>query len=66
MKALLEETVLDRSGRLATTSLAEYVVAANADVRDLDVLFVGEAGSMTPLGKKGIGELAITGMTAHD
>src|SRR4029453_9733974 len=62
--ALLEETVLDRTGRLATTSLAEYVVATNADVRDLDVLFVGEPDSMTPLGTKGVGELAITGMTA--
>jgi CO/xanthine dehydrogenase Mo-binding subunit len=62
--ALLEETVSDRTGRLATTSLAEYVVAANADVRDLDVLFVGEPDSMTPLGTKGVGELAITGMAA--
>ena len=62
--ALLEETVSDRTGRLATTSLAEYVVAVNADVRDVDVLFVGQPDSMTPLGTKGIGELAITGMTA--
>lgn len=62
--ALLEETVSDRSGRLATTSLAEYVVATNADVRDVDVLFVGEPDPMTPLGTKGIGELAITGMAA--
>jgi xanthine dehydrogenase YagR molybdenum-binding subunit len=62
--ALLEETVLDRTGRLATTSLAEYVFAANADVRDLDVLFVGEPDSMTPLGTKGVGELAITGIPA--
>jgi CO/xanthine dehydrogenase Mo-binding subunit len=62
--ALLEETVLDRTGRLATTSLAEYVVAVNADVRDVDVLFVGEPDSMTPLGTKGVGELAITGMAA--
>jgi CO/xanthine dehydrogenase Mo-binding subunit len=29
--ALLEETESDRTGRLATTSLAEYVVAVNAD-----------------------------------
>jgi hypothetical protein len=29
-----------------------------------DVLFVGEPDSMTPLGTKGIGELAITGMSA--
>jgi len=62
--ALLEETVSDRTGRLATTSLAEYVVAVNADVRDVDVLFVGQPDSMTPLGTKGVGELAITGMAA--
>jgi CO/xanthine dehydrogenase Mo-binding subunit len=62
--ALLEETVSDRAGRLVTTSLAEYVVAANADVRDVDVLFVGEPDSMTPLGTKGVGELAITAMAA--
>lgn len=62
--ALLEETVSDRSGRLVTTSLAEYVVAVNADVREVDVLFVGQPDSMTPLGTKGIGELAITGMAA--
>src|SRR6185436_3798422 len=62
--ALLEETVTDRTGRLVTTSLAEYVIAVNADVRDVDVLFVGEPDSMTPLGTKGVGELAITGMAA--
>ena len=45
-------------------SLAEYVVPSNADVRDVDVLFVGQPDSMTPLGSKGIGELAITGMAA--
>jgi hypothetical protein len=62
--ALLEETVADRTGRLVTTSLAEYVVAVNADVRDVGVLFVGEPDSMTPLGTKGVRELAITGMAA--
>jgi xanthine dehydrogenase YagR molybdenum-binding subunit len=62
--ALLEEAVSDRTGRLVTTSLAEYVVAVNADVRDLDVLFVGQPDSMTPLGAKGVAEVAITGMAA--
>jgi CO/xanthine dehydrogenase Mo-binding subunit len=62
--ALLEDTVSDRSGRVVTTSLADYVVAANADVRDVDVLFVGQPDSMTPLGTKGVGELAIVGMAA--
>jgi len=47
-----------------TTSLADYVVAANADVRDVDVLFVRQPDSMTPLGTKGVGELAIVGMAA--
>ena len=61
--ALLEETVSDRTGRLVTTSLAEYVVAVNADVRDIDVLFVGQPDSMTPLGTRASG-LAITGMAA--
>ena len=56
--------MLDRTGRLATTSLAEYVVATNADVRNLDVLLVGQPDSMTPLGTKGVGELAIAGMAA--
>jgi xanthine dehydrogenase YagR molybdenum-binding subunit len=62
--ALLEETASDRTGRLVTTSLADYVVATNADVGDVDVLFVGQPDSMTPLGTKGVGELAMTGMPA--
>jgi xanthine dehydrogenase YagR molybdenum-binding subunit len=62
--ALLEETASDRTGRLVTTSLAEYVVPTNADVRDVDVLFVGQPDAMTPLGTKGVGELAIAGMAA--
>jgi xanthine dehydrogenase YagR molybdenum-binding subunit len=62
--ALLEETASDRTGRLVTTSLAEYVVAVNADVPDLDVLFVGQPDSMTAVGTKGVGELAITGLPA--
>ena len=62
--ALLEDSVSDRTGRPATTSLAEYVVAVNADVRDVDVLFVGDPDPMTSLGTKGVGELAIAGIAA--
>jgi CO/xanthine dehydrogenase Mo-binding subunit len=62
--ALLEETVSDRTGRLVNTSLGDYVIAANADVPDIDVLFVGGPDAMTPVGTKGIGELSITGMAA--
>ena len=62
--ALLEETVSDRTGRPVNTSLADYVVAVNADVQNVDVLFVGQPDSMTALGTKGVGELAIVGMGA--
>jgi xanthine dehydrogenase YagR molybdenum-binding subunit len=62
--ALLEETASDRTGRVVTTSLADYVVAANADVRDIDVLFVGQPDPTTPIGTKGIGELSIMGLVA--
>ena len=36
---------------------------ANADVRDVDLLFVGESDSMTPVGTKGVGALAVTAAT---
>jgi xanthine dehydrogenase YagR molybdenum-binding subunit len=62
--ALLEESVSDRSGRRVNRSLGDYLVAVNADVPDIDVLFLGSPDSMTPIGTKGIGELAITGMGA--
>jgi xanthine dehydrogenase YagR molybdenum-binding subunit len=62
--ALFEENVSDRTGRQVNTSLADYVVAVNADVREVDVLFVGQPDSMSPLGTKGVGELALTGMAA--
>ena len=44
--ALLEEMVSDRTNRLVTTLLAEYVVAVNANVREVDVLFVGQPDAM--------------------
>ena len=62
--ALFEETVSDRTGRLVNRSLGDYIVAVNADVPEIDVLFVGQPDSMSPVGTKGIGELAITGMAA--
>ena len=62
--ALLEDTVSDSTGRLVNTSLGDYLIAANADVPDIDVLFVGQPDPMTPVGAKGIGELAIIGIGA--
>lgn len=62
--ALLEENVSDRSGRIVNASFGDYLIAVNADVPDIDVVFVGPPDPLTPTGTKGIGELAITGMSA--
>jgi xanthine dehydrogenase YagR molybdenum-binding subunit len=62
--ALLEETTFDDRGHLLNASLGDYLVAVNADVPDIDVIFVGQPDSMMPTGTKGIGELALIGMAA--
>jgi hypothetical protein len=49
-------------------SLDESTIAAESappgETSSIGELFVGQPGSMTPLGTKGIGELAIAGMAA--
>jgi len=64
--ALFEHTLIDpRTGRYVNADLAEYLVPVNADVPDIDVLFVEEADAhVNPLGVKGIGEIGTTGVTA--
>ncbi|GAB3725491.1 xanthine dehydrogenase family protein molybdopterin-binding subunit [Spirosoma lituiforme] len=65
-KALEEESVLDHNfGRFMNHSLAEYHMAVNADIHDLDVIFVEEHDDIVnPLGVKGLGEIGIVGMPA--
>ena len=65
-QALWEETHLDhRYGRYINTDLAEYLVPVNADVPDIDVVFVGEPDSHTSvLGAKSVGEIGIVGVAA--
>ena len=63
--ALLEETLSDaKTGRIANATFGDYLVAVNADVPDMEVLFVGEPDPMTPIGTKGIGEIGIVGIAA--
>jgi CO/xanthine dehydrogenase Mo-binding subunit len=62
--ALLEENISDQTGRIVNASLGDYLIAVNADVPDIDVVFVGGPDPLTPTGTKGIGELAITGIGA--
>lgn len=64
--ALHEETLTDhRLGRIVNHSLAEYHVPANADIYDIDVVFVEEHDDKaSPIGVKGLGEIGIVGTAA--
>ena len=65
-KALEEESMMDHQfGRFMNHSLAEYHMAVNADVHDLDVIFVEEHDDIVnPLGVKGLGEIGLVGVPA--
>jgi xanthine dehydrogenase YagR molybdenum-binding subunit len=64
--ALMEETVVDREfGDFLTSDLASYHVPVNADVRDVDAVWVDEEDPhLNPMGSKGVGEIGITGTAA--
>ena len=63
--ATLEETIFDSAtGRIANATLADYLIPVNADVPDVDVVFVGEPDSFSPVGIKGLGEIGIVGAAA--
>jgi CO/xanthine dehydrogenase Mo-binding subunit len=62
--ALLEETVFDATGRVANATFGDYLIPVNADVPDLDVIFVGEPDRLNAIGIKGIGEIGILGVAA--
>jgi xanthine dehydrogenase YagR molybdenum-binding subunit len=64
--ALHEETLHDHDlGRIMNANIAEYHVPVNADVHDIDVIFVDEPDAIiNPLGIKGIGEIGIVGVAA--
>jgi xanthine dehydrogenase YagR molybdenum-binding subunit len=58
-QALLEQTETDPvMGRFLNRNYSGYLVPTNADIPELDVLFVGEFDAeASPLGAKGLGEL---------
>ena len=62
---MLEETVFDHdTGRITNATFGDYLIPANADVPDLDMVFVGTPDTVRPIGIKGIGEIAIVGVSA--
>ncbi len=62
--ALLEQAEWDpRFGRVMNANLAEYLVPVNADVTELEALFVpGDDRRFNPLGVKGLAEIALCGV----
>ncbi|MDQ2857303.1 MAG: xanthine dehydrogenase family protein molybdopterin-binding subunit [Candidatus Eremiobacteraeota bacterium] len=64
--ALHEETVLDpQFGYYVNHDLAEYHIAVNADVRDVEAVWIDEHDPhVNALGTKGIGEIGIVGTAA--
>jgi xanthine dehydrogenase YagR molybdenum-binding subunit len=64
--ALHEEGQFDHDiGRQMNHNLAEYHIPVNADIHDIDVLFVEEHDDIVnPLGVKGVGEIGVLGVAA--
>jgi xanthine dehydrogenase YagR molybdenum-binding subunit len=64
--ALLEESTLDSEfGNYLNHDLAQYHVPVNADVRDIDAIWIDEHDEqLNPMGSKGIGEIGIVGAAA--
>jgi CO/xanthine dehydrogenase Mo-binding subunit len=62
---MLEETVFDPgTGRIANATFGDYLIPVNADVPDIDVVFVGEPDKFSPIGAKGLGEVGTVGVSA--
>ena len=64
--ALHEQSILDpRFGHVVNHDFADYHIAANADVRELDAIWIDEPDShFNLLGARGIGEIGIVGTAA--
>ncbi|WP_432378050.1 xanthine dehydrogenase family protein molybdopterin-binding subunit [Duganella sp. P38] len=65
-QALHEETHCDHGlGRFMNHNLAEYHVSVNADIHEIDVIFVQEDDRIVSrIGAKGVGEIGLVGVSA--
>ena len=65
-QALHEHSVMDhRFGRVMNANLVDYHIPCNADIQDIDVIFVDERDEkVSPIGAKGVGEIGSIGVAA--
>ncbi|UXY20376.1 xanthine dehydrogenase family protein molybdopterin-binding subunit [Streptomyces cynarae] len=64
-QAMFEETATDKvTGRIANATFGDYLMPVNADIPDMDVLFVGGPDRATAVGTKGVGEIGLVGLAA--
>lgn len=64
-QAMFEETLTDdHTGRIANATFGDYLIPVNADVPDMDVVFVGGPDTASALGTKGVGEIGLVGVAA--
>ena len=62
---MLEDTVFDPgTGRIVNATFGDYLIPANADVPEIDVVFVGTPDTVRPIGIKGLGEIGVVGVSA--
>lgn len=64
--ALFEDAVMDpRFGHVVTHDFAEYHIAVNADIADVEATWLDEVDpNSNPMGSRGIGEIGIVGTAA--
>ena len=63
--AMFEEMISDaEDGRIANATFGDYLVPVNADVPDMEVVFVGEMDTANAIGTKGVGEIGFVGIPA--
>jgi xanthine dehydrogenase YagR molybdenum-binding subunit len=61
LAASLSGAIHDAAGNLLQ---ADYLIPVNADVPDLEVVFVGNPDNFSPVGIKGLGEIGVVGVSA--
>ncbi|WP_299288216.1 xanthine dehydrogenase family protein molybdopterin-binding subunit [uncultured Mucilaginibacter sp.] len=64
--ALMEEGIIDHNfGRYVNNNLTDYHVPVNADVPNIEIHFIEKPDDIaTPIGTKGLGEIALIGFSA--